>query len=68
MIAGLGASCLVSTSASAKTSQAVAKYQDKPQGQSKCGTCAQFEAPSGCKLVDGTISENGWCQLYTPKA
>ena len=63
---GVGAG-LVSTCAYAKTSQADAKYQDKPSGSSKCGTCAQFEAPSGCKLVDGNISENGWCMLYTPK-
>lgn len=64
--AGIGAG-LVSTSAYAKTSQADAKYQDKPNGSSMCSTCAQFEAPSSCKLVDGSISPNGWCMLYTPK-
>ena len=64
---GLGAG-LVSTAAYAGMSQTDAKYQDKPSGSSKCGTCMQFEAPSKCKLVDGTISENGWCMLYTPKA
>lgn len=63
---GLGAG-LVSTSAYAGMSQADAKYQDKPSGSNKCGTCAQFEAPNKCKLVDGNISENGWCMLYTPK-
>ena len=67
MVVGVGA-CLASTAASAKTAQADAKYQDSPKGQSKCGTCAQFQPPDACKLVDGKISENGWCQLYTPKA
>ena len=64
---GLGAG-LVSTAAYAGTSQADAKYQDKPNGASKCGTCMQFEAPNKCKLVDGDISENGWCILFTPKS
>lgn len=65
---GVGAVCLMSTGAAAKTSQSDAKYQDKPQGSSKCGSCSQFVSPDSCKLVDGKISENGWCQLYTPKA
>ena len=68
IIAGVGASILTAGSAAAKTDQAAAKYQDQPKGQAKCGSCSQFEAPNGCKLVDGSISENGWCMLYTPKA
>ena len=64
---GVGAG-LVSTCAYAKTSQSDAKYQDKPNGSAMCSSCAQFEAPSSCKLVDGTISPNGWCMLYTPKS
>ena len=63
---GVGAG-LVSTSAQAKTSQSDAKYQDKPSGASKCGTCMQFQAPNACQLVEGNINENGWCILYTPK-
>ena len=63
---GVGAG-LVSTSAYAKTSQADAKYQDKPSGANKCGACMQFEAPNACKLVDGNIDPNGWCILFTPK-
>lgn len=68
MIAGFGATCLMAASASAKTPQVTAKYQDKPQGSAKCSGCSQFEAPESCKLVDGKISPEGWCQLYTPKA
>ena len=63
---GVGAG-LVSTCAYAKTSQTDAKYQDKPSGANKCSGCMQFEAPNGCKLVEGNIAENGWCILYTPK-
>jgi hypothetical protein len=67
VLVGAGAVCSISTSAMAKTSQQAAKYQSEPKGELKCGTCAHFEAPNSCKLVDGNISENGWCQLYTPK-
>ncbi|MCX8256003.1 Iron oxidase [Beijerinckiaceae bacterium RH AL1] len=63
---GVGAG-LVTTAAYAGTSQADAKYQDKPNGANKCGNCMQFVAPNKCKLVDGEINENGWCILYTPK-
>lgn len=68
LIVGAGATCMMSTSAAAKTSQADAKYQEKPQGDNKCSGCAQFQPPDACKVVDGKISPEGWCQLYTPKA
>ena len=64
---GVGAG-LVATAAYAKTSQADAKYQDSPKNGQKCGACSQFTAPNQCKLVDGNVSENGWCMLYTPKS
>lgn len=67
-VVGAGATGLISTSALAKTPQAAAKYQDSPKDGKMCGGCAQFVAPDSCKLVDGKISANGWCQLYTPKA
>ena len=50
-----------------KMKQADAKYQDQPKDGHQCNGCAQFEAPGSCKLVDGSISPNGWCQLFTPK-
>lgn len=51
-----------------KLSQAVAKYQDQPKGQQSCAVCANFQPPNACKFVQGTISPNGWCQLYAAKS
>ena len=32
-----------------------------------CSTCVNFEAPTACKIVAGSISPNGWCIVYAPK-
>jgi len=43
------------------------KYQDKPNKGQHCSQCTQFipgKDPKGrgtCKLVEGSISPNGWC-------
>ena len=50
-----------------KVSQAQAQYQDKPKNDQQCDNCMQFEAPSSCKLVEGTISPKGWCLFYVKK-
>jgi hypothetical protein len=44
------------------------KYQDKPgpHGQ-KCSGCRFFRAPSGCTIVHGKISPNGWCIAWAKK-
>jgi hypothetical protein len=49
-----------------KISQAAVAYQDHPEGDKRCGKCMQFQSPSSCKLVDGPISPNGFCRLFTP--
>ena len=67
MLVGAGA-CLASTSASAKTSQQIAKYQADPKGSSKCGVCAQFQAPTRANSWRGRSVKTAWCQLFTPKA
>lgn len=55
--------------ATKKVSPASVQYQTEPKGKLKCSGCANFIAKSnGCKLVDGTISANGWCSLWTKKA
>lgn len=55
--------------------QATAHYRDKPgsNGQT-CDACTYFiprpghaAAPGECKLVAGSISPHGWCQLFSPK-
>lgn len=53
--------------ATPKKTKAQAKYQDTPNGKQKCSACAHFVAPKSCKLVEGDISPDGWCMLFTPK-
>jgi hypothetical protein len=56
-----------------KVPQASVKYQDKPNGSQKCSNCLQFVPGSSptangtCKVVDGAISPNGWCQIWVAK-
>jgi hypothetical protein len=55
------------TAQAAKLPQKAASYQNSPNGNPHCGNCAQFQAPSACKSVEGPISAQGWCFLYLPK-
>ena len=55
-------------SAGLKFSQTMAKYQPLPKGAQDCANCSLFEPSSSCKIVDGKIAVQGWCQLYSPKA
>jgi hypothetical protein len=48
-----------------KISRTEVKYQDSPKGESMCGTCAYFEPPQSCYLVEGELSQTGWCQLFS---
>ena len=67
--AAAGASVLSATAAQAatKSPQASAHYQNHPNGGQRCSTCRQFQPPSSCKVVAGTISPNGWCSIYVAK-
>ncbi|MFP2767946.1 high-potential iron-sulfur protein [Oceanisphaera sp. KMM 10153] len=52
---------------STKVSQASVHYQSQPNdsGQ-KCSQCQHFISESNsCQLVEGTISSEGWCDLWT---
>lgn len=52
-----------------KLAQSGVKYQSHPNGSSKCSGCANFIAASGsCKMVEGKISPDGWCILWSKKA
>ncbi len=54
--------------AAAKVSQASVQYQTQPKGEQKCSGCMHFIAESNsCKLVEGQISPDGWCTLWTQK-
>jgi hypothetical protein len=55
-------------SAQQKITQAIANYQGTPKGDQHCGACFNFQQPNACKFVQGTISPNGWCQLFAPKS
>jgi hypothetical protein len=59
---------VVSAQAQQKLTQAAAKYQDHPKGSQSCAICANFQPPNACRFVAGTISPNGWCQLFAPKS
>ena len=54
-------------SAQQKASKEAMKYQDKPNGDQRCSNCLQFMPPSSCKVVDGTISPNGYCIAWVKK-
>ena len=49
-----------------KISQKAVAYQDHPDGNKRCDKCVQFQPPNACKVVDGTISPNGYCKLFVP--
>lgn len=52
-----------------KVAQANVLYQNQPKGEEKCAGCINFIAESNtCKLVEGQISPEGWCNLWTRKA
>jgi hypothetical protein len=53
--------------ADTKAAQKLVAYQDAPKGPQRCDNCTYFEPPSSCKVVEGTISPAGWCQLYAKK-
>ncbi len=48
----------------AKLSRQDALYQDDPKDMQNCAMCTLFLPPSGCKVVEGTVSPNGWCRLF----
>jgi hypothetical protein len=54
--------------AGSKFSQAMAKYQLTPKGAQRCANCSQFQFPAACKVVDGKIGPDAWCDLYAKKS
>jgi secreted PhoX family phosphatase len=51
-----------------KVAQSAVQYQTSPKNGQQCNSCSHFKAPSSCEVVDGSISPNGWCALYTKKS
>ena len=54
----------INSADAAKISQAAVSYQNSPNGDHRCGTCKQFVDPDACKIVDGTVSPQGWCKIW----
>lgn len=50
-----------------KSPQKSASYQDRPNGEQRCGNCMHFQPPSSCKVVAGRIGPNGWCRIYAAR-
>jgi hypothetical protein len=48
-----------------KLTQAGARYQDHPKGNEICAGCPYFVLPESCVVVEGEISPNGWCPMFT---
>jgi anaerobic selenocysteine-containing dehydrogenase len=63
----LGAGMVASPAKAAKMSPKAMQYRPSPNGNQRCDNCANFLAPSSCKVVDGAISPSGWCILYRAK-
>jgi hypothetical protein len=70
-IGTVGAATMLTTIArpamASKLPKAAVSYQTHPRGKQRCAVCALFEPPHSCKSVAGTISPNGWCQIFRPK-
>lgn len=53
-----------------EVSKAAVHYQTTPKDGKKCSGCTMFlpkDYPTGCTLVMGIISANGYCVEHDPK-
>ena len=55
---------VIAARGSDKMTRKQAEYQDTPNGIYSCGMCSLFEAPNGCKVVEGEVSKDGWCKAF----
>ncbi len=58
----------VNRAAAAKMGKKAVAYQDSPKGAQNCANCAPFQPPSGCKIVEGPVSPQGWCKVWQRKS
>jgi hypothetical protein len=52
------------TEAAEKMTKQQAEYRDTPNGIYSCGLCTLFDKPKSCKVVEGEVSEDGWCKAF----
>ena len=50
-----------------KLAQNMVQYQETPKDGAECDKCVNFQAPSACTIVAGTINPKGWCVAFAPK-
>ena len=50
-----------------KIKQADAHYQRFPKGPQRCQICLQFTPLDKCKIVQGPIISQGWCQFFAAR-
>ena len=63
-----GAATMKFAQAAQKVAQKDVQYQETPKDGNKCSLCTNFQPPNACAIVAGTISPNGWCVAFAPKA
>lgn len=63
----IGTNLAPSPATAAKMSPRAMSYRPSPNGNQSCSNCGNFQPPTSCKVIDGTISPSGWCILYRSK-
>ena len=65
----LGAAMVAGSASTAwaKAKKKAVRYQDEPKKGRDCAGCRHFQEPNACKLVEGEVSPNGWCTVWSKK-
>jgi len=53
--------------ATVKVSRAAVHLETAAHGDHKCGACKHFMAPSSCRFVEGNVSSDCSCWIWTSK-
>jgi hypothetical protein len=55
----------------AKVAKSDFSYQPKPKDGKRCANCRLYlvepDGKTGCAVVEGEVSPDGWCMAYSPK-
>jgi hypothetical protein len=52
----------------AKVAKTAVAYQETPKGTQSCANCRLFIPPDACQQVEGVISPNAWCRIWSKTA
>ncbi|HEO99272.1 MAG TPA: iron oxidase oxidoreductase [Epsilonproteobacteria bacterium] len=64
-LTALGLMSFVTTAAYAKGSKELFEYQETPKDGKRCKECMHFLPETNeCKVIEGSITPEGWCSLY----